>query len=568
LLRSAAVGACILALAACGRESETGSASTLADTVTGTRLAAGDLSVGGVIPGYAAAFDWNRGALAVPLAGGEVQVIDAAADSIGTFGDVIVVRSRWDDVTAIGDLRLWTPSHAAQPVVQASSGLLAIDDTSTRILATAGSSDDGTSTNVVVVPIDGSPSLTAFAASRATGCGPSGVFSDGRFVVAHCSPGTTTVNVSIVDPATGASTDLLTDTELFFATIDGFVAAVRSTGEAFLIPISGGPMTPIGANVEALFAMPDRASVLVMAEGSIWRASSSGGTPLTLVPEGAARIWDTSPDGATLLFRQALGPRHAYGDLFLTSALAPTASLTLSWALDATTFGSAFTADSRRVLYVTGANDLFVGTLQGRLVSGDGTVATYGQNVWTTIAYADSRIVFTSDYLPVPKRPGLAVLRVADTADDGAPTTVIATSAGPDFALTPARDAVVFSFNDGSDRSGLYSAPLPGAVPITTDGSVSEAPPEAADAGLAAPADGGVGDVSPEAADAAVEASPEAPPQAADDGGHAPETGNATDATGGDMGLLDADVAGDAQAPADVLDTSNGDEATVDSVND
>jgi hypothetical protein len=88
-------------------------------------------------------------------------------------------------------------------------------------------------------------------------------------------------------------------------------------------------------------------------------------------------------------------------------------------------------------------------------------VTDHGRAVWTVRAYADTRIVFSSDYTSRANRPGLTFLRAVDSASDGAVRAVIANRAGATFFLTPARDRVVFSFDEDGDRAGLYVAPLP-----------------------------------------------------------------------------------------------------------
>jgi hypothetical protein len=490
LLRLAVIGLCAATLAACGGASK----SAEPVVVTGTRLAAGDLDVLGTTARHAAAYDWSRGALAVPLAGGDAQVIDAEADRVGVLRDVIITFRNWDVLSAIGDARVWTPERGSQPLADASSGLLGVDDSSTRILVTAGTSDDGTTTNIVVAGTDGSPPVVALAASRAPGCSLSAGYGDGRFVVSACAPGMSTFQISSIDAATGVATPLLTDAKNAFAVLDGAVAVVAANGDGFSIPVGGGAMKPIGHGVDALTATPDRSAVLVRAQGVISRVAADGSSAVTLVPSGAKSIYDVSPDGSTLLFQQHLGPRHSYGDLFSTSALASAAPLTLSTALDTTTFGSAFTQDGLCVLYVTDADDLFVGTLKTRLVSGEGEERTLGHRVWRVSAYADARIVFNSDYVPLPARRGRTVLQTLDTAIDGAKPSVIATHAGAGYALTRARDAIVYSFNDGSSLAGVYLAPLPGASPVETDAGAPRADAsdgatvEAPDAG-AAPTD-------------------------------------------------------------------------------
>jgi hypothetical protein len=475
----------VAVLAACGGGVSPTAKPDLGVIVTGARLAAGDLDVKGTTSTHVAAFDWKRGALAVPLAGGDAQVVDAAPQSVSVYGDVIVASHYWDSSTNIGGFRVWTPAHGSQPLVEASTGLLSINDDSTRILATAGTNDAATTTNIVVAGVDGAPPIVTVAADRGPGCAPRGAFADGKFVVSHCEPGTKVVQISSVDPATGAGTVLLADAKNIFQVLEGFVVVVSSSGDGFLLPMTGGPMQPIGHDVDALVATPDKTAVLVRARGVISRVATDGAAPVTLVPSGAKQIWAISADGSTMLFRDQLGPRHDYGDLLATSATAAATPVTLSTALDTTTFGSAFTRDSRRVIYVTDADDLFVGTLNARLVSGPDTGAAYGQKVWEALAYGDTRVVFTSDYVPLPQRRGRGVLRAVDTASAGAEPTVLATFAGATFALTRAGDAVAYSFDDGSDRAGVYLAPLAGAV---------AAPPDAGGASDTAALDAGAPD--------------------------------------------------------------------------
>jgi hypothetical protein len=465
---------CAMGIAACGGGSGAprDAGVDLGAVGMGTRLVAGDVDVAGVTSdGWVAVHDWQRGALAVPLAGGEPRLIDGAADSVYAVGDTIFVYTNWDFATDVGDISVWTAAYREQPLAVASEGVLAYSDDASRLLATRDTSPDGTSTTVILSGVDGGPAKVIGAAARTPGCYPRAQYGAGTFVVARCEPLSTTIDLTAVDAKTGDVTVLATDVEPSFAIVGDAVAAIHSDGVAWLFPRSGFAR-PLASDVDAVVATPDGA-LLVRSRGAISRVSLDGSPAVKLVTGGAEVIRDVSPDGAWLLYRTTIGPRHGYGDLLATSARGPSAPVTLSAGPDATTFGSAFTSDSLRVLYITDADDVFTGTLHARRRSGDGEATTLGTGVWSALAYADTRVVFLSDYSPVPEGRGRGVLRAADTASAGAPI-VLATAVGGAFMLTPRGDAVVYSVNDGTERAGLYVTPLPGGVARPLDGGAHD----------------------------------------------------------------------------------------------
>jgi hypothetical protein len=509
---------------------------------TGTRLVAGDVDVAGITSdGWVAVHDWKRGALAVPVAGGEPRLIDGAADSAYAVGETILAYKNWDFATGIGDISVWTAAHGEQPLAVASEGVLAYSDDGSRLLATRDTSSDGTNTTVILSGVDGAPATVVGDAARTPSCYPRAQYGAGMFVVARCEPLSTTIELSAVDAKTGAMTLLATDVQTSFAIVGGAVAAIRSDGDAVLLPLDGPPRT-LANDADAVVATPDGA-LLVRARGAISRVSLDGSPTVTLVAGGAATIRDVSPDGAWLLYRTTIGPRHGYGDLLATSARSPWPPVTLSQIPNATTFGSAFTSDSSRVLYITDADDLYTGTLHARRRSGEGQATTLGTGVWSASAYASTRVVFLSDDSPIPEGRGRGVLRAADTASTGAPT-VLATAVGNAFALTPREDAVVYSVNDGTERAGIYVAPLPGGVPRPLDGGAPDGGGSVDAASDVAASDGGVAD-----------APQESVPEAGVDADAAPS------ADGMDAGV-DSDAAAsddaDAQAP-DGADSDAGD---------
>jgi hypothetical protein len=180
---------------------------------------------------------------------------------------------------------------------------------------------------------------------------------------------------------------------------------------------------------------------------------------VTLAPTGVIHISGVSPDGQQVLYQTSEGLAPGHGDLWLTAASQAGPVRALSAGPDTTIYHAPFTDDSSWALYFAGADLYGVGALTVAPVGG-GAPTVLGPGGWTVASAGGARIVFTDAYTPIAKRPGRGVLRVADLPSGAAPT-ILATHAGATFYLTHARDQVLFSFNDGSPQSGIYTAALP-----------------------------------------------------------------------------------------------------------
>jgi hypothetical protein len=435
----------------------------LGSIVNGTTLLAGDLDIAGVTSDdVIAVVNPAGGVLALPVSGGPPQSVDPAGQLARTVGPVIFSRHNADLVSGIGDLTIWTAANGAIPFIQGATGYIAVSDDGTRVLATGQTSSDATSTTLVLGGIDGTPRTTLFPIALTAGCSPSMLFTGGAFVVAGCTPSSTTATVWSIDPATGTATTLLADARIQIAGVPdaaGDVVLVDSEGDAQLAPVSGAPGRVIGSAVTQIAVIPDGSAVLLLSGGTIVWVPTGDGAPVTLAPIGVIHIAGVSPDGQQVMYQTIEGLKLGYGDLWLSSATQAGSGTPLSADTNTTIFHSAFTDDSSWTLYFTGADLYGVGTFTVSPVGG-GAPAVLGQGGWTVASAGGSRIVFSDTYTPIAKRPGRGVLRVADLASD-APPAIIATHAGANFYLTHARDQVLFSFNDGSPQSGICAAPLP-----------------------------------------------------------------------------------------------------------
>jgi hypothetical protein len=449
-----------LLLAGCGDDAARGMAPPM---TTGTLRLAGDLDVTGLTSDdVAAVLDQQRGGLAIDVATGDVQLVDPDAEFIGVDGPAVVAYHNFDRVTGIGDMMVWTRASGAFMVANASTTLQAVNLATGRMLLSEGSSSDGTTTNLVVKNLDGMLAAPVATVSRLGSCAATVAVTPTAFVIAYCAPGSQTVVVAAVDPMTGARTTLEANGSPAFRVVPGteLVAIVSASHEGSLVTTTGQLVTSYGTSVDALVPAADGSAVFIRTKGSLSRAPIDGSAPVELVASGVASVRAVSRTGQQVLFNGKLATRNSYGSLLLASGVAPGPATTLVSTLDGTTFGSAFTTDESRVLYISNADDDFVGTLQSYAVTG-GDTRVHGERVWTLNAYAGSRIVFSADYADVPERVGRATLEAVDTSSGGAPT-VIATDAGAYAYVTGAGDQVVFSFHAAAGSGpGLYTAPLP-----------------------------------------------------------------------------------------------------------
>ncbi len=437
--------------------------SAAASVVSGKALLNGQLDLFGITTDdVVAVLDAGGGALAVSVSGGAAQPVDPAAEMVAAVGPMIYAFHGVDPTDTFGDLTIWTAAHGAVPFARGATWPVAVTDDGTRVLATAQTSADGTQTNLVLGGTDGTPPATLFPVGLDLGCEPVLQFTAGRFVASVCLPGTSDATVFSIDPADGSAISLLTGAQNQVTVIPGAssVALVDRAGTAYVADLAGAVLVPVGQAVTDVESSPDGSALFLASAGTISVVPLTGAAPGPLPPTSVVSLSGVSPDGRQLLFQAKEAVRPLSGGLWITSTTPGGPFSRLSFEDDTATAASpAFTADSQWALWFTDPDPYGAGTLMASAVSG-GAPSVLGRDVVTVAASSGAHVLYTDGYTLVGRRPGRTVLHAADLST-GAGPTVLATDAGGAFYLTRARDRVVYSFDDGSPRAGIYVADAP-----------------------------------------------------------------------------------------------------------
>jgi len=447
-----------------GAESQAGGSSALGSLVTGLRLIEGNFELSGITTDdVVAVLDPKLGALAVPVNGDAVQQIDATSDQVAVAGPVIYSLHGVDPTSTFGDLTIWTSAHGLVPFATgAATWPLAVSDDGEYILATAQTSSDGAQTNLVVGGTDGTAPAVLFPIGLRVDCPPAIEFTAGRFVVAACAPGVSEASVSAIDPSDGAVTPLLAPAQSRITRIPAAsaVALLDTAGTAYLADVAGGPPRMIGQQVTAIVPSPGGSAVFLQQMGTISVVPLTGEVGTVLSPEGVVGLLGASPDGQHLLFQTKQAVHPGFGGLWVTPTELAGYVHRLSNEDDTTVSGSPFTSDSQWALWLADHDAYGAGELMAAPASG-GAASFLGAGAWNVSAAVGARIIYTDGYTVAPGRSGRALLRAADLSARAAGTMLLATDVDPHFYLTRAHDQVAFSFDDGTERSGIYVTAVP-----------------------------------------------------------------------------------------------------------
>ena len=238
------------------------------------------------------------------------------------------------------------------------------------------------------------------------------------------------------------------------------VALLDTAGTAYLADLAGGQPRVIGRQVTEIVASPDGSALFLKETGTITVVPLTGQVGAVLPPTGVMDLLGASPDGQHLLFQTKQAVRRGFGGLWVTPTGSAGQVHRLSSQDDPTVSDSPFTSDSQWALWFVDHDVYGAGKLMAAPACG-GAASLLGTGAWNVSAAVGARIVYTDGYTLAPGRPGRVALRASDLSAGAAGKTLLATYVDPNFYLTHAHDQVAFSFDDGTERSGIYVAPIP-----------------------------------------------------------------------------------------------------------
>jgi hypothetical protein len=370
----------------------------------------------------------------------------------------------------VGSLQTWTALGGPQSLATAS--LVGTADSSgdgSRVLyfdgATASSADlymaqsDGSGKTKLAAGVPWSPS-----------CVPQVVFVGISPLLAYCPEGTPTdpTNpVGTVSLFVGASTTSTTlSTSVLLPSLDtaGATILFRAANGLVVASASSGVTTVLdAAGTSATFTHDGQSVVYVTSDGSLKTTPVSSPNPTTLVAGGGfAAVSSTSPDDRWVLASKHVDPNTGNLDIYIASATAPGSATAILETPTGAFYGSPFTADSSRVLYVdntaNGAGDYYVAPMTG------GAGVQIASNMWLGLATNGSAVVFDDGFIP---NVGLGQQGIADiesmdvSVAPGVPTPLV-NQADPGLFFTSGGDRLVYSLTYCATGSqGIWMTPTP-----------------------------------------------------------------------------------------------------------
>ena len=207
-------------------------------------------------------------------------------------------------------------------------------------------------------------------------------------------------------------------------------------------------------------ASPDGSALFLPQMGTISVVPLTGQVGAVLPPTGVIGLLGASPDGQRLLFQTKQAVRPGFGGLWVTPTGPAGQVHRLSSEDDPTVSDSPFTSDSQWALWFVDHDVYGAGKLMAAPAWG-GDASLLGTGAWNVSAAVGARIVARTGTRwpqvgraePLCGHPNLSA--------GAAGKTLLATYVDPNFYLTHAHDQVAFSFDDGTERSGIYVAPVP-----------------------------------------------------------------------------------------------------------
>jgi hypothetical protein len=409
--------------------------------------------------------------LAVPAAGG-------APASIGPTEGAVRLASRavfsWTGLNGGGTvgtgLRVWTAARGPQSLAGAS--LVGVADSSVDGSRVLYFDNAGASTaDLYVAGVDGSgKTRLATGIYWAQGCMPQVSFVGSSALLGYCTAAPANAAMPVGTLALyvgggGAGMTLSTSADLsslqsagasvLYNAPAGLMLANATTGATTLIDATGGTSAAFTHNGQSL--------VYVTTDGAIRRSSIASPSPATLVAAGGFdSLSPTSSDDRWLLASNMRDPNTGNSDIYVASATTAGSATAILGSATGTFYGSPFTADSSRVLYVdnamNGAGDYHVAPTTG------GPAIKLASRMWIGFATTGTRVVFEDGFVPGVglNTQGVADIRSVDVSAASPAPALLVNQADPGLFFTSARDRLIYSLTScarGSEGIWVMAAP-------------------------------------------------------------------------------------------------------------
>ncbi|MBI2395107.1 MAG: hypothetical protein HYV09_36390 [Deltaproteobacteria bacterium] len=468
---------------------DTASADTSADADAGsgpTRLYPGAVTLQGVTTDdWAIVADGTSSVIAIPLSGGASQTVATSASRLLISGKVVFVWSGIDSY-GFGTLRAWTATGGAK-IVATKSLAPSTTNAGARQVAAASTdgawiafTDGGTSgiwsryADFKVASADGTAVKTVFTQyivfdgiyDYEDWCAPKLGWVGTRFVTTHCpGSGTVSLSASSLDPAAGTATTLGTNLGTYWTTNEtGTIVSLLtnyssiSGGTLRVVAPTGGAATTIDTGVAAWALTRDGSAIVYQTMvNALKRSPTASPAPTTLVTSGVVTLLSApSDDDKFILYSSRTAAPY---DVRLASATTAGTGTVLHATANAAIYGDAFSADSKHALYFASVVSPDVGTFTAHPVAG-GSVISLGSSAWIAFATSGGKLVWNDDHVGTTTS-GRATIRTRDMSSLTGTVTTIASGADRAFALSTAKDRVVYTLSGSSLTNGLWVAPIP-----------------------------------------------------------------------------------------------------------
>ena len=473
---------------------DAGAADTAMDTtlLSGRRVASGEytlLAYDGSNVALLADPSGNVSAISLATAGDKPHAIVDNTGTASLGGSVVIAFTTTR--SGSGDLLVWAAGGAlwdTQKNVLRNS-VFVTEGGAWVVFAeqTAGN----TATLWVARPDGSSLKALATGLSLADGCSPAPRAAAGKIVVGQCTTATeipdggagdggagpvpkgTLGAISAYDPVSGAAQLIangVVPDNIGYAEHEGILFLQSSydlTISSYFNLAGGGAPRQLDSDPPQHSILGGNNQLFYITAAQALRVANikTPGAPITLATNAvnfpAEAESALSPDGTRILYSQTFASKNQLDDLYSVATAGGSAATPLVTTATTRSFGSAFTTDGTRALYITGATPQGVGVLHAMPVAG-GADAIVDKAVWQEQRLGGTSIAYNNHYQMVggsnPVMNGRADIYTVDVASNGAPR-LIATQAQPTFFVSAARAEIVYTYLADSANAGVYIAP-------------------------------------------------------------------------------------------------------------